>query len=142
MKSVKKTFLLALEVELSTIKIRERCSTCEGYKHYAYECPSIKCSKCGEFEHYDYQYPSKSQHTDNVQINDIDNSRIVEDVHIPSEVASDVDDLVKSSTLILDETRIHEESISDIQDALVEFNTPMLMISMFQRIIPVIFSMY
>ena len=125
MKSVKKTFLLALEVELSTIKIRERCSTCEGYKHYAYKCPSIKCSKCGEFEHYDYQYPSKSQHTDNVQINDIDNSRIVEDVHIPSEVASDVDDLVKSSILILDETRIHEESISDIQDALVEFNTPM-----------------
>ena len=30
--------------------------------------------------------PSKSQHTDNVQIDDINNSRIVEDVHIPFDV--------------------------------------------------------
>jgi len=48
-----------------------------GYGHYAY--PSIKCSKCEEFEHYNYQCPSKSQHIDNVQIDDIDNSRIVDD---------------------------------------------------------------
>ena len=73
MKSVTETFLLALELELSTFKISERClhvrdmskrcSTCEGYGHYTYECPSIKCYKCGEFEHCDYQYPSESQHT-------------------------------------------------------------------------------
>ena len=66
MKSIKETFLLALELELSTFKIRERCSTCEGYAHYAYECPSIKCSKCGNFDHYDYQCPSESRLTDNV----------------------------------------------------------------------------
>jgi len=59
---------------------------CEGYGYYTYECPSIKCSKCGEFEHYDYQCPSK----DNVQIDDINNLKIVEDVHIASEVTSDV----------------------------------------------------
>ena len=50
-----------------------------------------------------------------MQIDDIDNSRVVEDVHIPSEVISDViDDLIKSSTSILDETPVHEESISDV----------------------------
>jgi len=95
---------------------------CEGYGHHAYECPSIKCSKCKEFEHYDYQCPSKSQHTDNVQIDDINNSRIVGNVHIP--FTSDVDDLVKSSKSALDEIHIHEESISDVQNALVESSTP------------------
>ena len=46
MKSVKETFLLALELlELSTFKTRGRCFTCEGYGHYVYECPSNKCSK-------------------------------------------------------------------------------------------------
>ena len=57
-----------------------------------------------------------------MQINDIDNSTIVGNVHIPSKVTSDVDELVKSSTLKLDETHIHEESISDFQDTLVEFS--------------------
>jgi len=124
MKSVKETFLLALELELSTFKIKEWWSTCEGYGHCAYECPSIKCSKCGEFEHYNYWCPSKSQHTDYVQINDIDSSRIVEDVHITSEATSYIiDDLMKSSTPTLDETLVHEENISDVQDALVESST-------------------
>ena len=65
----------------------------------------------------------KSQLTDNVQIDDIDNSRIVEDVHIPSEVTSDVfDELIKTSTPTLDETYVHEENISNVHDALVESN--------------------
>jgi len=58
-----------------------------------------------------------------VQIDDIENSKIVEDVYIPSEITSDVD-LIKSNTLALDETPIHEESISDVQDALVKPSTP------------------
>ena len=70
----------------------------------------------GEFGHYDYQCLSKSQHIDNVQIDDIDDLRIVEDVHIHFEVTSDVDELVRSSTLTVDETRVHEKSISDVQD--------------------------
>ena len=56
----------------------------------------------------------KSQHTAKVQIDDIDNSRIVEDVHIPLEVNSNVDELVKSSTPTLDKNPVHEESISNI----------------------------
>jgi len=124
MKSVKEMFLLALELKLSTFKTRERCSTCERYRYNAYECPSIKCTKCGEFKHYDYQRPSVSQHTDNMQIDDIDNSRIIEDVHITSEVTSGVDELVKTSTPTLDETHIHKENINDIQDVQVESSTP------------------
>jgi len=59
-----------------------------------------------------------------VQINDIDNSRIVEDIHIPYEVTNDVvDELVKSSISALDKTHVFVESISDIQDALVESST-------------------
>jgi len=58
-----------------------------------------------------------------VQIDGIDNSRIVKDVNIPSEVTSDVDNLIKSSTPTLDETRVHEESISDAQDVVIEFST-------------------
>ena len=109
---------------MSTFKTREPYSTCAEYEHYVYEYPSTKCSKCEKFEHYDYRCPSKSQHTDNVQIDDIDNSRIVKDAHIPSKVTSDVDDLIKSRTPILDEIHVHEEIISDIQDALVESRTP------------------
>ena len=68
--------------------------------------------------------PSKSRHTDNVQIDDIDNSRIVEDVHMPFEVINDVvDDLVKSSAPAFDETHVHEERNNDIRYALVESST-------------------
>ena len=66
----------------STFKTRKRCFTCEGYGHHAYKCSLIKCSKYGEFGHYDYQCPSKSLHIDIVSVNDFDNLRIVEDVHI------------------------------------------------------------
>ena len=50
--------------------------------------------------------------------------RIVEDVHIAFEVTSDVDDLINASTPTLEVTHVHEENISDIQNALVESSTP------------------
>jgi len=61
---------------------------------------------------------------DNVQINDIDNSRIVDNVHIHFEITSDVDEIVKTSTPTLDEVHIHKKNNSDVWDALVESNTP------------------
>ena len=68
--------------------------------------------------------PLEESYTNNVQIDDIDNSRIIEDVHISSEVTSDVvDELVKSNIPKLNKTRVHEENVSDIQDALVEPST-------------------
>ena len=48
-------------------------------------------------------------------INYINNSRIVEDVHISFKITSDfVDELIKSSTPALDEVNVHKESISDV----------------------------
>ena len=64
-------------------------------------------------------------HIDIVCIDDINNSRIIEDVHVPFEIISDVDELIKSSTLTLDETHVHEEGIINVQDALVESSTPL-----------------
>jgi len=68
---------------------------------------------------------------------------IVEDVHISFKDTIDVvGDLIKSSTPTLEEIPIYEESISDIQDALVESSTPVPDDMMFQRMILVILSMY
>jgi len=59
-----------------------------------------------------------------VKIDDIDNLRIIENVYIPSEVISDVNELVKIRTSTLDETHNHEESITDdVQNALFESST-------------------
>jgi len=41
--------------------------------------------------------PHRRVHIDIVRIDDIDNSKIVKDIHIPFEVTSD-DELIKSST--------------------------------------------
>ena len=38
------------------------------------------CSKCEGYRHYEYQWPSKSQHVSTVSSDDIDNSKVVEDV--------------------------------------------------------------
>jgi len=47
----------------------------------------------------------------------------VEDVHILSKFTSDVDELVKASTPPFEEIHVHEENISDVQNALVESST-------------------
>ena len=101
MKFIEEMFLMALDLELSpkahsnrkfTFKIKKRCSMCEGSEHHAYKCPSIKCFKCGEFGHYDYQCPQKSQHSHIVRTDDINNSRIVDDIYISPKVTTDVDE--------------------------------------------------
>ena len=47
-----------------------------------------------------------------MRIDDIDNSRIIKDVCISSEVTSDVsEELIKSSTPTLNEIHAHEKSI-------------------------------
>jgi len=63
-------------------------------------------------------------------------------ISILSEVTSEVDDLIKSSSLKLEEILVHDNGISDIQDALVSLTHLYMMILMFQRMILVILSMY
>ena len=108
----------------SIFKIKKRYFTCEGYEQHAYECPAVKCSKCEEFRHYDYLCALKSIYIDIVRIDDFHSLRIAKDVHIPFEVTSDVDELIKSSTPALNKIYVHKVSINDVQNALLEFSIP------------------
>jgi len=87
-------------------KVREQCSKCEGYGDYGYRCPS------------------KSRHVNVVPSDDVDDSRVVEDVYGSFEITSVVDTLCDFSTPILDEIHISFEGTSDIANVLVESSTP------------------
>ena len=53
---------------------------------------------------------------------DIDDSRVVKDVYVPSDIISVVED---SNITTLNEIHIFFEGISDVVDALLESNTPL-----------------
>ena len=56
---------------------------------------------------------------------DIDDSRVVEDVYVPFKLTSVVEDtLVYSSTPILNKVHVSSEGTSDVVDALMESSTP------------------
>ena len=52
-----------------------------------------RCSKCEGYGHYDYQCPSKCQHVRTVFSNDVDDSKVVEDVHVPPKTASIIESI-------------------------------------------------
>ena len=61
-----------------------------------------RCSKCERYAYYDYQCPSENQHVRNVPSDDIDDSKIVDDVHVSPKTASIIENIsVGFSTLIL-----------------------------------------
>ena len=67
--TVEETFDVALKIDLTyktLVNDNARYSKCEGYGHYDYQCPS------------------KSQHVGIVPSDDVDNSKVVEDVYVPS----------------------------------------------------------
>jgi len=60
------------------------------------------CPKCEGYEHYDYQCPSTSQQVRTVSSDDVDDSKIIEDVHVPPKTASIIKGIsVSSDTPIL-----------------------------------------
>jgi len=67
--AVEEDFDVALKIELSLTRL-VNVKTC--------------CSKCERYRHYDYQYPSKSRHISIVPSDDVDDSKVVENVHVPS----------------------------------------------------------
>jgi len=60
-----------------------------------------------------------------VPTNDVDDSNVVEDVHVPFKIANIIEDIsVVSDTLIIDEIHMSFDSASDDVDEIVEPNTP------------------
>ena len=61
-------------------------------------------SKCERYEHYDYQYLSESQHVRIVSSDEVDVSRVIEEVHVPFNTVSIIEDIaVGADTLVIDE---------------------------------------
>jgi len=54
--------------------------------------------KCQGYGHYDYQYFSKSQHVRTVPSDDVDDSNVVEDIHVLSKTTSIIEDIVVGPT--------------------------------------------
>jgi len=82
-----------------------------------------QCSKYEGYKHYDYQCPSESQYVRIVPIDNVDDSKVVEDVNILLEITSIVEDiLIDSSTPIIDEVNVSSNSTSDDVDEIVESN--------------------
>ena len=93
---VEEAFNVALKIDLTfktLVNAKARCSMCEGYRHYNYQCLS------------------DSQHVRIVSSDDVDDSKVVEDVHFPSNSASIIDDIsVGSDTPIINEVYMSSDS--------------------------------
>ena len=51
-----------------------------------------KCSKFKGYGHYDYQYPSESQHIRIVSSDEVDVSKVIEEVYVPPKTVSIIED--------------------------------------------------
>jgi len=53
----------------------------------------VRCSKCERYGYYDYQCPSESQHVKIVPTKDVDDSKVVEDIQVPPKTVSIIKDI-------------------------------------------------
>ena len=68
--------------------------------------------------------PSESQHVRTVPSDTVDDSKVVENVHVPSKTASIIEDmLVGSDTLIIEEGHACYEGTSEVVNATAESGT-------------------
>ena len=75
-----------------------------------------QCSKCEGYGHYDYQYPSES-HV-NIVLSGVDDSKVVEGVHVHSEICSVIEGTsIDPCPPILNEIPMSSESTIDVVDA-------------------------
>ena len=56
-----------------------------------------QCSKCEEYGHYDYQCLSNSQHVRIVLTDEVDESKVVEDVQVPPKTFNIIKNIVVNS---------------------------------------------
>jgi len=90
--TVEELFDVASKIDLTfktLVNAKARCSKCEGYGHYNYQCPS------------------ESRHVRIMPNNNVDDSKVVDDVNILPEITSIVENtLVNSGTLIINEIHV------------------------------------
>jgi len=90
--NVEEVFDVALKINLTfkrLVNARIQCSKCEGYGHYNYQCPS------------------NSRRVRIMPNNNVDDSKVVDDVNILPEITSIVENtLVNSGTLIINEIHV------------------------------------
>ena len=85
-----------------------------------------RCSNCGWYEHCDYQCPLESQHVRTELSEDVDDLKVVEDVHISSKTASIIEDIsVSFDTSIIEEGHASYEDTSEVAEAIVDSGTPL-----------------
>ena len=82
----------------------------------------VWCSKCEEYEHYDYQCSSESQHVRIVSSDEVDVSRVIEKVHIPSNTVSIIEDTTVGADMIIDEIHMSNSASDDVNE-IVESTT-------------------
>jgi len=83
------------------------------------------CFKYKGYEHYDYQCSSESQHVRIVPTDEVDDSKVVEDVQVPPKTVNIIEDIaVNFDTPIIDEIHMFSDSVNDDVDEIVEPNTP------------------
>jgi len=85
-----------------------------------------RCSKCEGYGHYDCQCPSKSRHVSIVSSDDVDDSKVVVDVHNFSKTSIIEDISVGFDTPILDVGHASYEGISEVVDVIVKSGTPLV----------------
>ena len=89
--TVEETFDVALKIDLTfkmLVNAKARCPECEGYTLWL-------------------SVPLESQHVRIVPNDDIDNSKVVEDVHVPSNTAGIIEDVsVGSDTPIINKVHM------------------------------------
>ena len=83
-----------------------------------------RCSKCERYWHYDYHCLSKSRYVSIVPSDDVNESKGVENVPVPSETTSIIEDIsIGFGTPILDKGHAFYAGISEIVGVIFELST-------------------
>jgi len=77
----------------------------------------VRRSKCERYVHYDYQCRSESQHVRIVSSDEVDVSRVIKEVHVPSNTVSIIEDTaVGADTLVIDKIHMSDSASDDVNE--------------------------
>ena len=81
-------------------------------------------SKCKGYGHYEYQCFSECQHVRTMSSNDVDDSKVIENIHVTPKTVSIIEDIaVDFDKLIINETYMSSDSVSNDVNVKFEPNT-------------------